>query len=788
MVVWTRNNTLPQLAWLALLLVASGPAGATILTVGGDTNCDHGAVQDAINALSAAGSHEIRIQQGDYAAQAINITSRSVILHGGYASCSNTSLSGTTTLSGEGGGSDSVLTITGTGNDVILQHILLTKGDEVDDGDGGGIDFRGAGTLTLRDTVVSNSYAGYGGGISVSATGGYAELRIEEASHILLNTAQFSGGGIRVEGDARVFMLDDGSSIFYNNAIGIDPSNNQPLYGYGGGIEVIGPAHADLSGLISNNTARYGGGIAVVAGEDDGGLSASVRLFTTDATNPVEVSDNVASVAGGAAWIRPYAEGVFEDLNWATFCANNFRIDGNSAPQASAIYADTDDAVSGSELGGQIVLNDHDNYWCSPEPVATWDSVACAADVECNTINDNVNEDINGSGATILVLTDGYFEAHRTTFRGNEAEQVLLLSGTDSSAYCRNCLFADNTVSGSLIRAEDDAVQLELVDTTIAGNSIGAPEVLVLDVDEFSGIDVAGFEMYRSILWQPGKTALRQPYGDRIVKYVVTNDRDSLDGGNTPYVTEADPRFEDPGHGDYRPIAASPAVDYTPAITGTDIEGKPRDVDIFGYVSGFGPNDAGAYERQDTFSMVRNHSFSSDLRLWAPIVAGVATWNPQGYASAGSVDISTEPAQPGNSRDLYAMTQCVHIPGPGDYALNGFGYGASNGNPIFFPRDSVRLHWIIRYAPIGESCFSQPADAEGDLLILAGDTWGAPAEPAILHVPADAWTSTTAVEILLVVHESGSNVVGQPSDTTGHFDGITLEPVASDLIFANGFD
>ncbi len=775
--VYPSHARFPRLpVFAAIFVLAAAPAHAVIHTVGGDADCGYGTIQQAINELPVGGAHEIRIaNSATYTSQAIAISGRVLTLRGGYAHCADGTPSGATLLDGSGGGNDSVLTVTGAGNDVILENLGLLRGDEVHDGYGGGIDFRGAGYITLRNTAVTQNYAGYGGGISVTASGGAAELRLEAGTYIAFNTAQFSGGGIRVEGNTRVFLLAGNSRIFFNEALGIDPANNQPLYGYGGGIEVIGPARADISAPITDNTARYGGGIAVVGADSSEDLDGVVRLFTTEAGNPVEISGNRAIQTGGGIWLKPDVG--LDNTSAARLCASDFRIDGNRAQQGSAIYADTDSDGIAFDSGGAVYLNwPSASALCGPEPQAALGAVACAPGVACNTIDGNVAEDVNGqptAGAALLFQTGSSLNADRVAIRANQGAQALRGIGDDfSTVTLLNCLFADNVVSGQLLRIEESDMSLNLTGCTLANNTVGAAEVVSVS---------SNFDLRRSILWQPGKTSLAQSGGSRVVEYVVTSERGSLDGGNTPYVTEADPRFEDPAHGDYRPIAASPAVDAAPYIdegnSNLDLDGRSRGFDIPIVPDFFGNADIGAYERHGTFSLVRNRGFGTDLRLWNEVTPGSATWEAEGASSAGAVHVSADPLVTG---DLVGLSQCVRIPGPGTYALNGFGHSSGN----ITSRDFVRLHWKLRPASPGETC-DGAVTAEGDLFLPNGNAFAAPAAPALIAIPEAAWTSTTSVEITTIVTEGGITVTGS---TNGWFDGITLEPVVDDTIFEDGFD
>jgi hypothetical protein len=56
--------------------------------------------------------------------------------------------------------------------------------------------------------------------------------------------------------------------------------------------------------------------------------------------------------------------------------------------------------------------------------------------------------------------------------------------------------------------------------------------------------------------------------------------------------------FVNAGAQDYRLQLASPAIDYVPPTAGPAARHMPRVVDLLPIVDEFGPQDAGAYERQ----------------------------------------------------------------------------------------------------------------------------------------------------------------------------------------------
>ena len=94
----------------SLLACISCPVNAVVRTVGSDGACSHATVATALASIPAGGFHEVRIAVALVAAQALQITSRGVTLRGGYANCSAATSTSSSTLSGQGGSQDSVLT------------------------------------------------------------------------------------------------------------------------------------------------------------------------------------------------------------------------------------------------------------------------------------------------------------------------------------------------------------------------------------------------------------------------------------------------------------------------------------------------------------------------------------------------------------------------------------------------------------------------------------------------------------------------------------------------------
>ncbi len=174
---------------------------------------------------------------------------------------------------------------------------------------------------------------------------------------------------------------------------------------------------------------------------------------------------------------------------------------------------------------------------------------------------------------------------------------------------------------------------------------------------------------------------------------------------------------------------------------------------------------------------------AGDLGLWPEVAPGASAWSNAQNATAtpGSGAIQASLSNIPQAR-VTVRQQCVHLPGPGRYALNG--WGRSVGDTIS-TRDSVLLHWQLRQNG-GEGCTQGNPDASGDHFLTASASWTQPATPAEILLPEAAWTPNSSLTISLVVVDVGVTI---PPTINGWFDGINLavSPIGSDL-FRDGFE
>ena len=744
-------------------LCLASPAGALTRRVGSDAACSDTDLQSAIDALPAGVENSILVNATTFTSQHVTVDTRKAMIEGGYANCSATAPTSTTTLSGTGHTGDSVLTVKG-GSVIYLHNLTISHGQEDFDGHGGGIDFAGHGTLDINNVVISQNYAGYGAGINVDASGGTAVLILETDVVVNLNTAQFSGGGIRLSGDAQLLMLSDRTLVGSNSAMGTDPSHGGAFKdGYGGGIEVVAPAKAYIGSpgygalaAIYGNTARYGGGISLT-GAGSGHDTPLVLLFTTDATRPMRISDNAAAVTGGGIQLEPNL-GVTTD-SVPALCAFDFRIDNNVAPDGAAIFGDIEDD------GERVQLNNFDSMCGERNPGLEFGAVQCASDVVCNRIDGNRAEDSNGQRtAGSIVQVTSYFNVDGVSLLNNRGGRLLRLKPAlnYNTFVINNTLMADNDVSAELISVGDDT-RFTLENSTLAHNRI--------DGSVFS--TAGSFTLERSIIWETASTTLQQSSGSRNVYDVIAAETSSLGVSST--IRSLDPRFIDPAHGDYHLQAASPAVDASSTGGGHDLDRHPRAIDLPLVANFTGSGDLGAYELQRIDNIVLNSNFDTDLRLWSETTAGVDQWQQGDFShNEPFVRIYVNPATAG---DHLGLKQCVHLPAPTLYELTGLARGGS----FFGATNTPRLHWRF-FATTNDSCAGTPT-SEGDLYFPVSGAFTAPPAPATINVPSALWGFNSAIEITLIDNTDVA-IAGQIS--VASFDAISLA-VASDEIFKDGF-
>ena len=431
------------------------------------------------------------------------------------------------------------------------------------------------------------------------------------------------------------------------------------------------------------------------------------------------MTGNIASVAGGAIDLET-------DDNIAEACVSDFRLDGNKAPDGSAIFANSSGTLE-SETG---------RVW------------------------------LQGIGV------DRDFVADHLSFLHNSGGNILKFEQADGEvAKMTNCLFGNNsTTNDALIRTTGDS-PIDFEDCTFADNNIGYSKVFSVSDD---------FTLINSIVWQPLLTTLAHEGGNgqTTLHDILASETGSISSGTNIFY--GDPRFYDPAHDDFHLQAAWAAVDASSTIpNGIDLDGHGRNVDLELIPNQPGPGDLGAYELQSIGNLVRNGAFDTDLRLWTENTAGADTLGAAFVGYNSNYDrVSISPAQAGRH---VLLSQCVWIPAPGEYQLSASGVGAND-----YDTNAATMHWAY-LAGTDDTCAGPPT-LQGDVNFpsLLGYFPQQMDAPIVINVPASAFGLTSA---LLIQFEVTTSAINDPQHavTGAAFDNVVLVP-APDQIFKDGFD
>ena len=534
----------------------------------------------------------------NYTGQHIHVNDADgVIIEGGFVSCFDPDITPgeNTTISGAGNDGGPVFDIASAGGDVFLGNLFITGASRGSNSYGGGIFFNGqvGGALILKNTAVSLNQAAFGAGIDVEGYTSAAALVIEQNTLILNNSASQSGGGIRIAGNVRMFATDPQIWIGYNHADNGD----------GGGVNVVGPARADIGspgyngiGVVSSNTAKYGGGVSLYSRHRPTPNDFSVaqaRFFSVDGSQPVQVSSNSSSAAGGAFVLFSDSHDCPNGshcLDESDVCLFDARVNDNIAPNGSAVYGYPS---SGAE---QVLINQSGN--CGPEAPTALGAQACQAGVACDEMIDNNNEDGGGNptaGSMVEMASDASVVAvERLHVRGNTAGHAFSMSESNNffeqSFTLSDSLIAGNLFGGEVVSLTTDGGASTIDRCTIADNTVGAPFVLLIDGSQAT--------LTNSIIDQPGHSTLdfNGPPAGLTANYVLSTEIVEL--GTRTDVMQGEPTFVDPANNDYHLKYGSLGIDFAPAGTGSDLDRKPRSVDLTLVNNLYGPMDIGAYELQ----------------------------------------------------------------------------------------------------------------------------------------------------------------------------------------------
>jgi len=570
-----------------VLAAICSPFVPHVRTVGkkaGDSSCNDATIQSAIDNAVCPNTQIYVTDEQAYTGQALTIKDKSLSIVGSSAtSCANATSTGgggspptTPQLTTRGNGNQSVFDISGNST-VTLQFLEIAGGGGGTASHGGGVNFNGTGSLTIDTSLIDLNTANFGGGIEMNGSGGSATLTLSQYTVIESNTASGNGGGINIEGNAQLLAIQPFTTIGFNHA----PN------GKGGGVAVVGPARADIGSpgydalpVINGNDAALGGGISILASS---GQNADVELFTTDPDHPVTVSGNFAAQAGGAIYLKPFATGP----GFASLCAFDFRIDGNSAPEGSALYGDMDAGSAGSSV-----------YFNQSVCGSSFVSTPCSTGAACNSLDGNASVDgINRPtpGSVIFAQDLGITQPDRFVLRNNTGAHAIRL--TRGSGTISNCLIADNDFTAEEIRLDGGGGSAHIDGCTIVNNANHSGSVIHAEHD---------LTLINSIIDQPSMPALS--IGNTPVinaAYLVAANPTGLPVRNE--IVQGEPIYINPAAGNYHLVAfiqngkvtSSVGIDFTPASGYLfDLDGNARDVRVPQVPVVFGAQDLGCYEAQ----------------------------------------------------------------------------------------------------------------------------------------------------------------------------------------------
>lgn len=760
---------------------AAEPAVAATYTVGPiAAGCTHSQLQNAVNAAQAnPGADTIRMtRQGNWSAQQVVIdTAQDLDVLGGFALCSSTAPDATnTTLSGAGGDARPVLTIRGSGV-IRLRNLIIRDGDPAGTDSGGGINYVGGGILDIANTAIVDNSAYNGGGVFARGTTTAAEVVLGQNVNVQSNTARNDGGGVLANA-LEFSLVGPGSSILLNQALG------QGGGGFGGGVLIFSDEFPAFGYIYSNglggvgaiyaNTAVYGGGVAVYGGRGSGQY-ATVNIYSVDPARPVLINQNSASQRGGAIYLDSDADTGAGD---AIAIGNVQYADlvDNQAPDGAAAFIEEEGGAAFT-TGSIVILNIN-----RASPSLPGGPAPCPTGRECGSIRGNVANPING--AVITGNRVAAIDARRLVIAGNSGKRLIEIRGNEESdiagtgggAQLRlyNSLITDNNVEAVIDQPENSDAEtfISLVHVTIVDNTISGPWVIRARDD---------LELKASIIWQPTKPTLSGLSADPDILNVLSNDITHMPGGAG--IVRA-PRFIDPANGDYRLRAGSWGVDkavFDPTLFDYQsrrfaLDGGLHEINLPGV--GFDVPlrfaDMGAYERPTISPLVLNSDFDQSLNLWDG-VSNEAAWdalqNASGPPGSGSMRV-----QMGGPKFI-GSSQCVHLPAPGRYRLNGWGR-VQAGNITNPTRAELRWQLFLNGAPMG--CGGGVESGTGTHQLASNLTWTRPPEGAEIVVTEAEWTTNTA---LVIQPRTGGGLI-QPM---GWFDGITLT-LDTDSLFADGFE
>ena len=505
-------------------------------------------------------------------------------------------------------------------------------------------DLPNGGTLTLRDLKVANGVAkdpfpAFGGGIWGRDT---SEIVLEDV-RVENNHSPVGGGGIQMSGAGSSLTLID--SFVEGNSVAATPNQG------GGGLQTGGSLTIS-GGAVWQNTAFSD------ANSGGGGIRA---LGPTEISNSIisqnSTGDGNAAVQnggkGGAIFFRAVAGPITLEITSTTLASNSSEDDGGAI---HASGADASVEIEGSTLqsntsateesgknveGGAIHLADASldvsatrfvlNKALGPPAPGTGIARGGAlfldgptnletSSIQTNSVSVGAGE---AHGGAVATADDAETRIAASTLESNsafgdsaEARGGAIadrsLGGTtttviNSTLYNNGVVSGTGVATGGAIQALNATGLLEVISTTVAGNS--AP-LGGLALHRTSGFP--DFELKNTII-DDGPDACAKDQGDfTSLGHNIDAGASCVDGSVTGDLTTTDPMLESIGENGGPPAGSppfamrtralaptSPAVDKVPAAACTDESNAPLTTDQRGFLRPSPSNgacDSGAYE------------------------------------------------------------------------------------------------------------------------------------------------------------------------------------------------
>jgi predicted outer membrane repeat protein len=553
-------------AW-AWLFIAGG-ANAETFKVGSGARCTHATVQSAINSAAGNGvaSDAILIATNStYNQQALTISGHAVSLQGGFADCDAISpTAGVRTQLYGGVAAQPVLTLSGTQGNLILLNIELREGDGVGQSisaKGGGLAISGSNHFVLLSNArIQTSRAVDGGGIAVTgAVGSRNEIQLAN-SFVSTNTASRHGGGIYCQ-NAKLTMVSAEGSILSNSANNVGGG----IYADGCDVRIAG---GGAFPIILNNTAVNGGGLYATN-------ASTVELYSLSATALTRIENNASSSGGGALYLTNDAQVNANEIVWR----NNSAFDGAVA----FVFDDNASAETALRLNDRAPAGAP--LVCAPGALCSEWVGNRAQNTDSTLVNSS-----NSSGVSVSALSGrAAVRLNRVSIHGNQGGSILrgiAANPANVSVYLGNSELYGNVSLGGGTVGLITGQSLVCEHLSMAGNTVNSPAL------------IHGFNSNTTLRMiaanQPGRRlAAQSGAGVMDTQFLIANDLSGIPA--TVNNLQLDPLFV--GTTDLRLQVTSPAIDYAnTALTGVDLLGMPRPVDIASIPNEFGAVDVGAYE------------------------------------------------------------------------------------------------------------------------------------------------------------------------------------------------